>query len=93
MYGLATVATAMIGALVFIPALRASFWTIIAWAIFLIASAIVLVVIGNIVNVLYQMYVGYDSETDRPDKAWEDVQKQIPRAGSESQEIARKRVA
>jgi hypothetical protein len=64
-FGVTFVAVVMAAVYTIQPELRHFFWPAIAWTIFLMSAMVALVVVGNILVVLYYMFMGYPPEVDR----------------------------
>ena len=64
-FGVTFVAVVMAAVYTVQPELRHFFWPAIAWTIFLMSAMVALVVVGNILVVLYYMFMGYPPEVDR----------------------------
>jgi hypothetical protein len=63
-YGIALVVVGLTATYVFQPGLRPYVWPAIAWSIFILSAMIALAVLGNLVAVLYHMFVGYNAEEE-----------------------------
>ncbi|HST12073.1 MAG TPA: hypothetical protein VLL05_16980 [Terriglobales bacterium] len=64
-YGAVLLVLGLAATYVFQPSLRHYFWPTIAWSIFVMSALITLVVVGQLIMVVCNMWMGYTSKEDQ----------------------------